>query len=159
MADTDQSEEPSRILLAEDDDVSRKILAARIESWGYFCDAYSDGSAAMMAIRRKGAPKVAIIDWRMPEMDGLEICRRVREGEWPIYLIMLTAKERREDLVEALEAGAHDYLVKPCDPEELKARIRVGLRVIDLQLRLERRVRELEVAGKKIIDLQDRLYQ
>ena len=150
---SDQNE-PVRVLLAEDEPVSRAMITRQLEGWGYFVDAYDDGSEAMMAIRRKGAPKVAIIDWEMPGMDGLEICRRVNEAQWPIYILMLTHRDSREDLVTALDTGAHDFLVKPCDPQELLARLRVGERMISLQTELEARLVELQFANRKIRDLE-----
>lgn len=153
----EERNEPFRVLLAEDEPVSRKLITGQLESWGYVVDPHTDGAEAMMAIRRRGAPKLAIIDWEMPGMNGLEICQRVSEGQWPIYLIMLTHRDGRDDLVAALEAGAHDFLTKPCDPAELRARLRVGERMITLQTELEARVMELQFATSKIHALEDRL--
>ncbi len=151
-------EETIRVLLAEDDAVSRTLIARQLQSWGYLVDAYDNGTDAMMAIRKRGAPSVAIIDWEMPEMDGLEICRRVREGEWPVYIIMLTSHQDSNDLVAALETGAHDYLVKPCNPDELRARIKVGHRMIQLQISLAARVAELELATRRIRQLEGSVF-
>lgn len=149
---------PIRILLAEDDNVSRMLITRQLEGWGYLVDGYDNGSEAMMAIRKRGAPSVAIIDWEMPGMDGLEICRRVREAEWPIYIIMLTSRHNSKDLVEALESGAHDYLAKPCNPDELRARIKVGHRMIELQTTLAARVAELELATRRIRQLEGSVF-
>jgi DNA-binding response OmpR family regulator len=103
---------------------------------------------AIMALRRKDAPSVAILDWMMPGMDGLEICRRVREVNRVLYVILLTARGSEENLVEGLGAGADDYLIKPFKKSELQARILVGVRAIALQTALAERVKELEANGR-----------
>jgi len=100
----------------------------------------------MMALRKKDAPVLAILDWMMPEMDGLEICRRIREVDRVLYIIMLSARGSKANLLEGLRAGADDYLVKPFDKDELHARILVGLRVMGLQAALMERVKVLEAA-------------
>ena len=125
--------------MAEDDAVSRELLCSRLERWGYEAIATDNGMAAIMALRKKDAPSVAILDWMMPGMDGLEICRRVREVERSLYVIMLSARGSKANLIEGLQAGADDYLVKPFDKDELHARILVGLRVMALQAELTRR--------------------
>lgn len=116
-----------------------------------------DGSEAMTALRVKDAPKLAILDWMMPGMDGLEICRRLREADRVVYVILLTAKGGKESLVEGLNAGADDYLVKPFDKDELHARILVGLRVLALQAALSERIAELEGATAEILTLKGRM--
>jgi DNA-binding response OmpR family regulator len=143
----------SRILVAEDDAVSRELICTRLTKWGYEVTATQNGTEAMTALREKGAPSLAILDWMMPGMDGLEICRRVREVDRSIYLILLTARGSKENIVEGLGAGADDYLVKPFDKDELHARILVGLRVIALQAALADRVKELEAAAAEIREL------
>ncbi len=154
---TTSEDQLSSVLLAEDDVVAQRVIAKQLKEWGYEVKTFSDGSAAMMAIRNADSPNVAILDWEMPGMDGLEICQRVREGQWPIYIIMLTCHGSSMDLVRALEAGAHDYIKKPCDPRELYARLRVGERIIRLQLLLEAKVAELQGAARRIRELEDRL--
>jgi DNA-binding response OmpR family regulator len=143
---SDDSAPKIKILVAEDDPVSRELICARLAGWGYEVVATQNGTEAIMALRKKDAPSLAILDWMMPGMDGLEICRRVREVDRLVYVILLTARGSMENLVEGLGAGADDYLVKPFDKEELQARILVGLRVMTLQTALAERAGELESA-------------
>jgi DNA-binding response OmpR family regulator len=100
---------------------------------------------------------LAILDWMMPGMDGLEVCRRVREVDRAVYIILLTALDSKENVVEGLRAGADDYLIKPFDKNELHARILVGLRVMALQTALAARVKELEGANTQIDALKSEL--
>jgi DNA-binding response OmpR family regulator len=102
---------------------------------------------------RRDAPLLAILDWSMPEMDGLEICRRLREAEKMVYIILLTARGSKENIIEALRAGADDYLVKPFHAEELQARLLVGLRAMRLQETLVDRVKALQAAAFEIESL------
>ena len=104
----------------------------------------------MSILRGNSAPSLAILDWMMPGMDGLAICRRMREVEKSVYIILLTARSSKTDVVEGLRAGADDYLIKPFDKDELHARILVGLRMIGLQTALARRINELEAATFEI---------
>jgi CheY-like chemotaxis protein len=133
----------TRILVAEDDPVSRELICARLVRWGYEVIVTENGEKAMMALRKTDAPSLAILDWMMPGMSGLEICRRVREVDRVLYIIMLTACGSKASVVEGLGAGADDYLIKPFDSDELHARILVGERVMALQSALSARVREL----------------
>jgi DNA-binding response OmpR family regulator len=142
-----------RILVAEDDPVSRTLISTRLAKWGYDVVVTNDGTEAMGVLRRRDAPSLAILDWSMPEMDGVEICRRVREAEKMVYIILLTAHGSKESIVEGLRAGADDYLVKPFHPEELQARILVGLRVMTLQETLVEQVKALEAAASEIDSL------
>ncbi len=130
--------------MAEDDAVLRELICQRLTSWGYEAISTQNGTEAIMALRKTDAPSLAILDWMMPGMDGLEICRRIREVDRVLYVILLTARGSMENLIEGLGAGADDYLVKPFDKNELRARILVGLRVIALQAALAARVRDLE---------------
>jgi DNA-binding response OmpR family regulator len=143
----------ARILVAEDDPVSRKLISNRLEKWGYEVVVTNDGAEAMTVLRQPGAPLLAILDWSMPEMDGLEICRRVRAAERLVYIILLTARGGKENIIEGLRAGADDYLVKPFHAEELQVRILVGLRVMALQETLVERVKTLEAAASEIASL------
>jgi DNA-binding response OmpR family regulator len=122
-----------RVLIAEDDPISRRLLEATLERWGYEVLVTADGAEAWQALQRPYAPPLAILDWMMPGLDGVEVCRKVRAGGSPTppYLILLTAKGRREDAVAGLEAGADDYVTKPFDRKELRARVRVGARLIE----------------------------
>src|SRR5206468_8996007 len=114
-----------------------------------------DGILAWEYLRAATGSTLAILDWMMPELDGLEVCRRVRR-DLPLanmYLVLLTARESRGDLVLGLDAGADDYVTKPFDAEELRARVQVGVRVLTLQNRLGERVEELQAAMSKVKQL------
>ena len=127
-----------RILIAEDDPVSGRRLEAMLAQWGYEIVAVQDGIEALEQLRRPGAPTLALLDWMMPGMDGIEVCRKVRsenKGEY-VYIVLLTAKGNKDDLVRGMEAGADDYVVKPFDSHELKVRLHAGTRIIDLQRQL-----------------------
>jgi DNA-binding response OmpR family regulator len=146
----------TRILIAEDDAVSRRMLETTLAKWGYDVLSFSDGAAAWQALSQQETPSLAILDWMMPEMDGTEICRRVRaeSSQRPLYIILLTARGGKEDLVAGLEAGADDFITKPFDREELRARLQVGERIIALQRDLADRVRELQEALGRVKVLQ-----
>ena len=137
-----------RVLIAEDDRVTSRLLAEVVKSWGYNVTLAADGHAALEALKSDDAPELALLDWMLPGLDGPEVCRSVRslKKQAPTYIILLTSKSAREDVVAGLEAGADEYLVKPIDREELCARLNAGGRIIDLQQRLANQVRELEAA-------------
>jgi DNA-binding response OmpR family regulator len=143
------------ILIAEDDPVSRCFLEVTLVKWGYEVLTACDGTQALEMFQRE-SPPMAILDWMMPGMDGAEVCRRIRATETatPAYVIMLTAKSEKEDVVEGLGAGADDYVTKPFNRQELHARIKVGLRMAELQNALLERVTELEGALKRVKQLQ-----
>lgn len=124
-----------RVLVAEDDPITRKLLQAHLTKWGHEVVACSDGKEAWDVLNRDDSPTLAILDWMMPEMDGVTICREIRtqERQSYIYVILLTAKTKKEDVIEGLEAGADDYIAKPFDAHELKVRVRAGSRIIRLQ--------------------------
>ena len=145
-----------KILIAEDNVVSRRLLIASLAKWGYDDTVVAcDGMQAWETLRADDAPALAILDWMMPKMDGLEVCRRVRalEGH-PVYLIMVTTKNRHGDVVRALEAGVDDYVAKPFDHAELRARLRCALRVIKLQRHLADHVDELQTALSRVKQLE-----
>ena len=137
-----------RVLIAEDDTVSRRLLEATLQKWGYEVVTTTDGLQALEVLSKPGAPSLAILDWMMPGMEGSEVCLRAREKATNqfLYMILLTAKGRKEDIVEGLTAGADDYIIKPFDRSELKARINAGERILRLQAELATRVKELELA-------------
>ncbi len=141
-----------KILIAEDDLTSRRILEATLNKWGYEVATTSDGLEALKALQVENPPPLAIVDWMMPGMDGVEFYRQVRQTQThtPTYLILLTSKGKKEDIVAGLEAGANDYIRKPFDRDELRARIQVGERVVELQSALAERVKMLEEALSKI---------
>jgi len=143
------------ILIAEDDPVSRTFLEVTLIKWGYEVIVTHDGNEAWEAFQRK-TPTIAILDWMMPGIDGAEVCRRARavERSIPPYLIMLTAKSEKEDVVQGLCAGAHDYITKPFNRHELHARIKVGFRIAELQRSLADRVVDLEGALSRVKHLQ-----
>jgi sigma-B regulation protein RsbU (phosphoserine phosphatase) len=145
-----------KVLIAEDDIVSCRLLEATLTKWGYEVVVTCDGLQALAAIQGTDAPPLAILDWMMPELDGIEVCRRARSmhSPTPPYLILLTAKGRREDVITGLEAGANDYVTKPFNREELRARIRVGMRLVELQHSLADRVHALEEALASVKQLQ-----
>ncbi len=124
-----------RVLVAEDNPVTRKLLQRSLERRDYEVTVAVDGTEARQILLGNDAPKLAILDWIMPGIDGVEICRELRQRASAsyIYTLLLTSKARREDLLKGLEAGADDYLVKPIDPLELQARLRSGLRILALQ--------------------------
>jgi DNA-binding response OmpR family regulator len=137
-----------RILIAEDDVVSRHLLETTLTKWGYEVISTTDGLQALGVMSQLDAPSLAVLDWMMPGMDGAEVCRRARSlgTDRLLYIILLTAKGRKEDIVQGLTAGADDYIIKPFDRSELKARINVGERILRLQAELAARVKELELA-------------
>ena len=145
-----------RILIAEDDPVSRRVLHANLKTWGHEVVVTENGLDALAALQQENAPLIAILDWMMPGLDGVEVCRRVRERSEgaSIYLILLTALNEKENLIQGLEAGADDYLTKPFDRHELRMRVKAGARVVELQNSLRQQVRELEqaVAERKLAE-------
>jgi sigma-B regulation protein RsbU (phosphoserine phosphatase) len=145
-----------KVLIAEDDAVSRRLLEATLNKLGYEVVLASDGAEAWAVLQREDSPSLAILDWMMPQIDGVEICRRVRNlpTATPPYLVLLTAKNEKTDVVVGLDAGANDYLTKPFDRSELRARIQVGTHVLELQKALVGRVRELEDALSQVKQLQ-----
>lgn len=141
-----------RILIAEDDVTSRTLLARVLQNVGHEVMETARGTEAWEKLREPDAPRLAILDWMMPEMDGLEVIRRVRarQIDRPPYLIMLTAKGEKEDIITGLEAGANDYLAKPFNAGELRARVEVGRRMIEMQDALADKVEELREAIEQI---------
>jgi DNA-binding response OmpR family regulator len=129
-----------RILIADDDRMSTTMLSRSLERWGFEVVVAHDGASAWTQITGDSPPELAIVDWEMPIVDGIELCRRVREASlpMPVYVILLTSRNSRQDLVVGLEAGADDYLTKPFDPDELRARIHVGQRTLALIANIKR---------------------
>jgi sigma-B regulation protein RsbU (phosphoserine phosphatase) len=142
------SPEIDRILIAEDHHVSRHLLERNLQNWGFEVVSATDGEAAVEILETPGAPSIAVLDWMMPKMDGVEVCRRVRQqvNRPYIYLLLLTAKSQKEEIAAGLDAGADDYVVKPFDPSELRARLTVGQRVVALERALAKRVQDLQTA-------------
>jgi phosphoserine phosphatase RsbU/P len=143
-----------RVLIAEDDRISRRFLEHSLAT-SYEVSATADGDEAWAALEAPDAPRLAILDWVMPGLQGPEICRRIRERAEPIptYVILLTSRSAKEDIVAGLRAGADDYLTKPFDADELRARVQVGVRLLELQQRLAAQVDELERALAQVKQL------
>lgn len=127
-----------RVLIAEDDPISRHVLAAALRQWDFQPVVVADGPAAWELLQQPAPPSLVVLDWNMPGMDGPEVCRLLRErkGSEYSYVILLTARGSKEDVVQGMEAGADDYIVKPFDVGELKVRLRAGRRILDLQMDL-----------------------
>ena len=145
-----------RILVAEDDATCRLLLTHVLRRWGYEVATVDDGNAALASLQQTDAPKLAILDWMMPGMEGTEVCRRLRAvpSDTPSYLILLTAQDEKRIVVEGLDAGANDFISKPFDEDELRARLAVGRRVLELQQILSQRVLDLQAALVHIRTLQ-----
>jgi sigma-B regulation protein RsbU (phosphoserine phosphatase) len=144
-----------RILIAEDDAVTNRYLESTLRKWGYEVIATANGTEAWKVLAGADVPRIAILDWMMPDINGLELCRKIRatpaiEG---IYIILLTARSGHGNAVQGLEAGADDFVTKPFDHQELRARLHVGARVADLQASLAERVCELEEMMAKVKQL------
>jgi DNA-binding response OmpR family regulator len=144
-----------RILVADDDPVGTAMLARSLERWGLDVVVARDGEQAWQHIEQDNQITMAILDWMMPRVTGLELCQRIRQDEHRahMHVILLTARDTRADVVAGLDAGADDYLIKPFDPEELRARVHVGERVLGLKARLAERVAELQDALSKVKQL------
>jgi phosphoserine phosphatase RsbU/P len=144
-----------RVVIAEDDRVAAEILARTLRRWEFDPIVTTNGADAWAQLRSASGPTLAILDWMMPQLDGPDVCRLVRR-ELPfanVYVILVTARETRGDIVAGLDAGADDYVIKPFDAEELRARVAVGMRVLTLQERLAERVEELQAALSNVKQL------
>jgi DNA-binding response OmpR family regulator len=141
-----------KILIADDDITSRTMLSGILRKHGYETLTAKDGGEALEIMNQPDAPKMAVLDWIMPVMDGIEICRQMRSAQTdnPPYLILLTSRDTKEDIVSGLDAGANDYLSKPYNNEELIARIRVGKRMLEIQDQLSEKLDELKEAMAQI---------
>lgn len=144
------------ILIAEDDVTTQTLLQAIISKWGYKVITAADGVEAWDILKEETFPSIAVLDWMMPGMAGIEVCRRVKELERtnPAYLILLTGRDSKADISSGLEAGASDYITKPFDANELRARLRVAERMVGLQERLNRKISELRDALSHVKTLQ-----
>jgi phosphoserine phosphatase RsbU/P len=145
-----------KVLIAEDEIVSRRLLESALPRWGYDIITATDGEEAWTLLQESDAPTILVLDWLMPRLDGVEICRRIRAHPRlsSVYIILLTSRTAVEDVVQGLEAGANDYMTKPFDAAELRARMQVGVRVVNLQTALAERVREVEEALSRVKQLQ-----
>ena len=152
----ERAQKVMRILIAEDDMVSRFVLESALIKCGYDVVVATDGVEAWRALHQPDPPSLVILDWMMPGMDGLEVCQRIRQdpATQSTYVILLTARASKEDLVLGMEAGADDYIPKPFDREELRVRVQAGARMIGLQQKLADRVQELADALARVRQLQ-----
>ena len=146
----------TRVLLAEDEPVTRRLLEAQLLRAGYAVLTAADGSEAWAALQCEQAPALVVLDWNMPGLDGPEVCRRLRglPKRSYTYMLLVTARNAKSDVVEGLSAGADDFISKPVDPEELKARLRTGERIVSLEASLQAKVQELEEAAEHVRELQ-----
>ncbi len=144
------------ILIAEDDATTRRKLEFLLSRFGWNVIAVTNGVQALSRLTEDDAPKLALLDIVMPTMNGIEVCREIRRRpiEAPPYLIMLTVRGSKEDIIRGLEAGANDYIVKPFDSDQLRARVDVGKHTVELQQSLVERIGELEEAIARISQLQ-----
>ena len=141
-----------RILIAEDDVTSRLILENMLTKWGYDVVSATDGNDAWKKLQEEDSPKLVILDWMMPGMEGIEICRKIRETskkeDQYTYVTLLTAKESKENIVTGMDAGADDYITKPFDMHELRVRVRAGQRIVQLQSELLETKKNLEIQSR-----------
>lgn len=145
-----------KILISEDNPDTSILLKSNLAKWGYEVLATENGEEAWKIMEGEDPPPLVILDWMMPRMDGIQVCRNIRrhQAKRPVYVMLLTAKDSQEDIIEGLQAGADDFLTKPFNLDELKARIEVGERVTKYQLELANRVNELQDALLEIKKLQ-----
>lgn len=129
-----ERQSPLRVLVVDDSPVYRHLIKSQLEEWGYQVSVAHDGTEAWNILQRADSPKMAILDWVLPGLNGVDLCRKIRGRVHSyVYTVLLTGKDRKEDWHEAMSAGADDYLSKPFDSLELKARLKVGKRILDLQ--------------------------
>lgn len=145
-----------KILIADDEAFTRRLLEGLLTTWGYEVVVTCDGQEAWNALQQPNPPRMAILDWVMPGKDGGDLCQEIREspGGESVYIMFLTFRYRKEDIDSLLDSGANDYLTKPFDATELRARLNLGLRVLDLQDQLAERTGELEEARSCLQEIQ-----
>jgi sigma-B regulation protein RsbU (phosphoserine phosphatase) len=151
-----------RVLIADDDPIPRRLLEATLVKAGYEVVVAEDGDRAWQILQTEDVPRLAILDWLMPGMDGPEVCRKIRQraaGAPYIFLLLLTSKDRKEDIIEGMEAGADDYLTKPFHAHELRARLRAGQRILDLEAALVQRNEELARARQREGEIGGKIQQ
>jgi PleD family two-component response regulator len=148
-----------KILIAEDEFTTRLMVQVSLENWGYRVISVTDGTEALTAMASPDPPQIAILDWEMPSMDGVEVCRRLKETELEEapYVLMLTARDSKTDVVKGFDAGADDYITKPFNENELRARVRVAERLVRTQRSLTQSVAELKEALNQVEMLEGRI--
>ncbi len=145
-----------KILIAEDEYTTRLMVQVSLENWGYSVNSVADGKEAWEILKKPEAPDVAILDWEMPEVDGLELCKRIKDLRRtnPIYVILLTGRDSQKDILQGFDAGADDYMTKPFNDDELRARVRVAEKMVTIQSSLSQSVDELKSALDMVDTLQ-----
>ncbi len=145
-----------RVLLAEDEAVTRRLLEAQMTRFGFEVVSVADGLVAWNVLQSPDAPSLVVLDWNMPGLDGPDVCRRIRESKRSsyTYMLLVTARNAKSDVVQGLSAGADDFISKPVDPDELHARLRTGERIVQLEQTLGRQVKELQEAAEHVKELQ-----
>jgi DNA-binding response OmpR family regulator len=145
-----------KVLLAEDEAVSRRLMKTHLDKWGFDVVGARDGAEAWVLLQQQPDIEMAVLDWMMPEVDGVDLVQRIRNelSNRSLYVIVCTARAAVEDLVTALDAGADDYVTKPFRQEELRARLRVGVRTVALEGALRRRIADLDAAQRHVRTLQ-----
>lgn len=148
-----------KLLIAEDEYTTRLTVQVILEQWGYRIDSVEDGTVAWELLQQPEGPEIAILDWEMPGIDGLELCRMVKElpRKTPIYVILLTGRDDQNDILKGFDAGADDYITKPFDDNELRARVRVAERLVNIQEELAISNDELRAVLNHVEMLQDNL--
>ncbi|MDP1822533.1 MAG: response regulator [Archangium sp.] len=146
----------TRVLLAEDETVTRRLLEAQMTRFGFEVLSVADGLSAWEVLQSPDAPSLVVLDWNMPGLDGPDICRRLRSSvrNSYTYMLLVTARNAKSDVVQGLQAGADDFISKPVDPDELHARLRTGERIVHLEQTLGRQVKELQAAAEHVRELQ-----
>jgi phosphoserine phosphatase RsbU/P len=144
-----------KILIADDDNFSRRVLEAQLQKCGHIVISCSSGESALETLRRDGSIDLVVLDWMMPGMSGIEVCRKIKSDPTSplVYVIILTAKRQASDIARGLDSGADDFVSKPFDPLELEARINVGQRTMRLQRAMMEHISELEAAAARIEQL------
>lgn len=145
-----------KVLLAEDEPVTRRLLQAQMTRFGFEVVPVNDGLEAWTVLQGPDAPSLVVLDWNMPGLDGPDVCRKIRESVRVgyTYMLLVTARNAKSDVVQGLSAGADDFISKPVDPDELHARLRTGERIVRLEQRLASQVKELQEAAEHVQQLQ-----
>ena len=145
-----------RVLLAEDEPVTRRLMEAQMTRFGFEVISVADGLVAWNLLQSPDAPSLVVLDWNMPGLDGPDVCRRIRESTRTgyTYMLLVTARNEKSDVVKGLSAGADDFISKPVDPDELRARLRTGERIVRLEQTLAHQVKDLQAAAEHVKELQ-----
>ena len=145
-----------RVLLAEDEPVTRRLMEAQMTRFGFEVISVADGLVAWNLLQSPDAPSLVVLDWNMPGLDGPDVCRRIRESTRTgyTYMLLVTARNEKSDVVKGLSAGADDFISKPVDPDELRARLRPGARIVRLEQTLAHQVKDLQAAAEHVKELQ-----